>query len=139
MTLITNEVYDYMLDEIQANAVAGEEKMKTIIEHLKLQPTKAANYASVAEEVQTLLRRAAVKIDELPALGADLEALAGHKVTGGKKGGLVQTVSNDAAVEAVGPKMTAGAMEKALLDFYGAERVEHNVADNTFTIYRGDV
>jgi hypothetical protein len=140
MKLITSEVYDYMLDEIQQSAVAGYKNMKTAIDHLKLQAdanVKIGPYIETAEEVERLLRSAAAKIDELPALGVDLEALAGGTPSSEDEDiTIIQTISHEMAIEQVGRRMTIGAMIKALLDFHKAEKVQHNSKEDTFTIFK---
>lgn len=139
MTLITNEVYDYMLDDVQRSAMRSISKMNDVVDHLKLQAganVKIEAYIGKAESVQTLLRRAAKEIDELPALGADLEALAGNKIAADEDTTLVHTISESEAIDLVGRRMTRGALEQALLEHFNAERVQYNLKDNTFTIFR---
>lgn len=140
MKLITNEVYDYMLSEVQQEAVAGYTKMKTIITHLQLRAeeenVKLKPYVEVAEEIEALLRRAATKIDNLPVLGIDLEELVGIKEPQiDEDTVIIRTISHDQAIDLVGRRMTLGGMTDALLEHFTAEKVQHNVADNTFTIY----
>lgn len=135
MTLITSEVYDYMLDDIQRSTMRSVSKMNDVVEHLKLQADhdgRLAQYVQKSEGVQVLLKQAAAQIDELPALGADLEALVNGEE---EKTGPVQRITEDQAVERVGRRMTRGAVEKALLESFNADSVQYDAANAEYIIF----
>lgn len=135
MTLITSEVYDYMLDDIQRSTMRSVSKMNDVVEHLKLQADhdgRLAQYVQKAEGVQVLLRQVATQIDELPALGADLEALVNGKEA---ETGAVERISEAKAIELVGQRMTRAAVEKALLESYDAEAVQYDVMNTEYIIF----
>lgn len=137
MTLITNEVFDYMLDDIQRSTTRSISKMNDVVQHLELREgllKDGDKYKAKAVEIQNTLKLAATLIDSLPALGADLEALAGAEPEV-KKDAAVIVLTNAEAVAYVGPRMTRGALEKALLDHYDAESVSYNLHNDTFSIY----
>lgn len=134
MTLITNEVYDYMLDDIQRSTMRSVSKMNDVVEHLKLQAGETATlakYAAAAVEIQDGLRLVAAKIDQLPALGVDLEKLITEKVPDGP----IVRISEAAAIERVGQRMTRGAVEKALLESYDADSVQYDMANAEYIIF----
>lgn len=136
MTLITGEVYDYILDDIQRRAVRDQERMNDVIEHLKLQAesnTKVAQYIQKAEGVKALLQSAATQIDTLPALGADLEKLVNPEA---EKTGPIIRLKEEAAIVKVGPRMTRGAMEKALLEEFEAESVSYDAVNDEYIIFQ---
>lgn len=136
MTLITNEVFDYMLDDVQRSTMRSVSKMNDVVEHLKLRHgllQDAEKYSAKAAEVQSLLKQAATAIDELPALGADLEALAGIKQPKDKKPVFIY-LSEEEAIPAVGPKMTIGAMERALAEHYNGSGVSFDMMNKVFTV-----
>lgn len=135
MTLITNEVYDYMLDDVQRSTMRSVSKMNDVVEHLKLQASadgRIAEYIQKAEGVQVLLKQAATQIDELPALGADLEALVNGKE---EKTGPITRITEAQAIERVGQRMTRGAVEKALLESYGADSVQYDATRAEYIIF----
>lgn len=135
MTLITNEVFDYMLDDIQRSTTRSISKMNDVVQHLELREgllKDGAKYKAKAVEIQNTLKLAASLIDTLPALGADLEALAGNEEP---KQSAVIVLTNSAAIEAVGPRMTRGALEKALLEKYDAQEVSYNIGNDTYSIF----
>lgn len=137
MTLITSEVYDYMLDDIQRSTMRSISKMNDVVEHLKLQASadpKLSAYIQKAEGVQVLLKQAATQIDELPALGIDLEALINEP----EKHAAVTRLSNDEAVRTVGPAMSAAGMERKLLQHFGAISVQFDMMKNEFIIMRNE-
>jgi hypothetical protein len=137
MSLITNEVYDYMLDDIQRSTMRSISKMNDIVAHLKLQSgavVTVEKYASKAAEVQNLLKQAATMIDELPALGIDLEELINEP----EKHAAVTRLSNEEAVRLVGPAMSAAGMERKLLQHYGAISVQFDMVKNDFIIMRNE-
>lgn len=138
MTLITSEVYDYMLDDIQRSTTRSVSKMNDVVEHLKLQAdadSRLAEYIQKAEGVQSLLKQAATQIDELPALGADLEALVNGKQ---EKTGPVTRLSEEEATARVGRRMTREAVVKALLESYSAESVTYDMRLNQYIIFHGE-
>lgn len=138
MTLITSEVYDYILDDIQRSTTRSVSKMNDVVEHLKLQAdadNRLAEYIQKAEGVQSLLKQAATQIDELPALGADLEALVNGKQ---EETGPVTRLSEEEATARVGRRMTRGAVEKALLESYSAESVTYDMRLNQYIIFHGE-
>lgn len=138
MTLITGEVYDYMLDDIQRSTMRSVSKMNDVITHLKLQPMPvitSEKYVEKAAAVQSLLKQAATLIDDLPALGADLEALAGSDQTQAeKKPGIIVQMSEAEAVEKVGRRMTRDAMMNAILDHIGGESISYDVIKDKYVI-----
>lgn len=135
MTLITNEVYDYILDDVQRSTMRSVSKMNDVTEHLKLQAgetTALAKYAAAASEIQDGLRLVAAKIDQLPALGVDLEKLITEKVPDGP----VIRISGAAAIERVGQRMTRGGVEKALIESYDADSVQYDLVKDEYIIFK---
>lgn len=70
-TKITNEVYDYMLDDIQKGVLRARNKMEDVVKHLESHPTAARLYTPKARDLLERMRSITREIDELPALGSD--------------------------------------------------------------------
>lgn len=68
---MTDDVYTYMLDEIQGELLRAKIRMNDIVKHLKNHATPARLATSDAEEIWELIASASRKIDGLPYLGAD--------------------------------------------------------------------
>lgn len=70
---ITDDVYQYMLDDIQREVLRARNKMEDIVKHLYMHPTVARFGHTKAKELLEKMREVTHEIDDLPDLGSDDE------------------------------------------------------------------
>lgn len=68
MDKITDEVYSYMLDDIQSEILRARNKMNSIVTHLENHPTTARVWRQDASNIVDKMKAILHDIDELPAL-----------------------------------------------------------------------
>lgn len=68
MDKITDEVYTYMLDDIQREILRARNKFNSIVKHLEEHPTTARFKAETARNTVAKLKEVLGEIDELPVL-----------------------------------------------------------------------
>lgn len=67
---ITDEVYQYMLDDAQKEVLRARNRMETIVNHLKHHPTTARFGAERARDITERMRQITKDMDELPYIEA---------------------------------------------------------------------
>jgi len=68
---MSDELYNYMADDIQKEVLRAQNKMEDVVKHLENHPTTARFGASKAKEILEKMREVTREIDELPYLGDD--------------------------------------------------------------------
>lgn len=68
---MSDELYNYMVDDIQKEVLRARNKMEDVVKHLENHPTTARLSAGKAREILEKMREVTREIDELPYLGDD--------------------------------------------------------------------
>ena len=69
---INDDIYNYMVDDIQREVLRARNKMEDVVKHLNMHPTPARFKFAKAQELCEMLRTFTVELDELPYFETEL-------------------------------------------------------------------